>query len=376
MAVQTGRPLVLSLFLTVTSFAGVPFFAGLGDLPGGVQRSRANGVSGDGSRTLGQSYSAVGPEALYWQNGVVTSLGIPPGFPGSTAVAASFDGSVIIGNGGFGSPQQAFRWTQSDGFVMLGDLPGGVAESVAFDTSANGQVIVGVGAANTHREAFRWTPDGGMQGIGVLPSNNPYSDARGVSADGSVVVGSSTNSGINPEAIRWENGTLVALGDLPGGSFYSLAHSVSADGRVIVGVGASQMLAGGYSGEAVRWVDGAISSLGDFPGSPLASEALAASGDGSVIVGYGSISVNHVAFIWTEATGMRSLASVLTTEHGLNLSGWSLQEAWGVSDDGLTICGVGFHNGIQEGWVAHIPEPASAAGLIAFALLRRRSIRR
>jgi hypothetical protein len=47
------------------------------------------------------------------------------------------------------------------------------------------------------------------------------------------------------------------------------------------------------------------------------------------------------------------------------LTEWSsLGTAYGISDDGLTIVGTGFHNGLGEAWIAHIPEPAAVLLLL------------
>jgi hypothetical protein len=69
---------------------------------------------------------------------------------------------------------------------------------------------------------------------------------------------------------------------------------------------------------------------------------------------------------------MRSLQSVLTNDFGLDLAGWQLTIARGISADGLTITGYGVNpNGNTEAWVAYlgaptspVPEPATA-GLFA-----------
>ena len=54
--------------------------------------------------------------------------------------------------------------------------------------------------------------------------------------------------------------------------------------------------------------------------------------------------------------------------------GWTLTYAAGISDDGLTMVGLGVHNGETESWNATIPGPG-AAGLLcplALAMVRRR----
>jgi uncharacterized membrane protein len=106
------------------------------------------------------------------------------------------------------------------------------------------------------------------------------------------------------------------------------------------------------------------------PGDSAASDV---SADGTVIVG----SSNAVAVIWDEANGMRDLKGVLVNDFGLDLSGWSLHEALGVSDDGRTIVGMGRNpQGKSEGWIAVIPEPSTAlllaSGLLALATFHRR----
>ena len=56
------------------------------------------------------------------------------------------------------------------------------------------------------------------------------------------------------------------------------------------------------------------------------------------------------------------------------LSGWTLTEARAISDDGLTIAGLGFDpHGNTQGWIATIPEPATGVllGLGLAALARR-----
>ena len=57
---------------------------------------------------------------------------------------------------------------------------------------------------------------------------------------------------------------------------------------------------------------------------------------------------------------MESLEDILVNDCGLDLTGWQLYLATGVSDDGLTIVGYG-HNpsGHGEAWIATIPEPAT-----------------
>ena len=187
--------------------------------------------------------------------------------------------------------------------IGLGDLAGGGFWSEAYGVSSDGSVVVGKGSPAGNHEAFRWTSGGGISGLGDLAGGIVYSEARGVSSDGSVVVGrSSSTSGY--EAFRWTSGGgIIGLGDLAGGSFDSYARDVSSDGSIAVGRGSS------------------------------------ASGD--------------EAFIWDATNGMQSLSDILTNDFGLDLTGWVLSSAEGISDDGLTIVGYGINpSGYDEAWIA------------------------
>ncbi len=77
--------------------------------------------------------------------------------------------------------------------------------------------------------------------------------------------------------------------------------------------------------------------------------AYAVSADGSVVVGTGEYASSR-AFIWDQSHGMRNLKEVLENDYGLDLTGWTLTRATGISADGLTIVGYG-NNGA---WIAKI----------------------
>jgi probable HAF family extracellular repeat protein len=303
----------------------------------------------------------VGDEAFRWQAGVMEGLGdLGEGGFLSTGFAASADGSVVVGRANTDpinlAGNEAFRW-ENGSMVGLGVLPG-QNESWAWDVSDDGSVVVGDSriAFVANAEAFRWE-NGVMEDLGFLPGGYE-STARGVSADGSVVVGFSYSEvlPIVVEAFRWENGVMEGLGVLPNpyGVFGSQANAVSADGSFIVG---GSYGASGYL-EAFLWSNGTMMALGHLPGDRPDSEALSVSADGTVVVGRGAFAgcpgfeCVWEAFIWTPDGGMRTLKGFLEGELALDLTGWTLLEARGVSDDGLTIVGVGRNpNGELEGWV-------------------------
>ena len=152
---------------------------------------------------------------------------------------------------------------------------------------------------------------------------------------------------------------MVGLGDLTGGIFRSVAMGVSADGSVVVGHGYS---ASGR--EAFRWTsEGGIVGLGDLAGGSYHSSANGVSGDGLVVVGFGISASGQEAFIWDAASGMKSMQAFLEGQLGLDLTGWTLKLAFGVSTDGTTIVGYGINpDGFDEAYIAVIPGPGVCLG--------------
>lgn len=362
---------VLSFYLVSRSFATTASFQGLGDLPGGIFESRAYDVSSDGAVVVGNSQSASGQKAFRWENGVITNLGYLSGdSSNSSANAVSENGSVVVGYNGSASGIEAFRW-ENGVMTGLGDLPDGGFTSYGNDVSADGSIVVGRATSTEGMEAFRWE-NNIMVGLGCL--SGPFSSrAYGVSADGSVVVGQSVN-----QAFRWTTSDgMQALNNLPNVGDRGNALAISADGLVIVGwAGDASDIYGDK--EAFRWEDGVAIGLGDLPGGLFYSWANDVSADGSVVVGWSTrapvlLQGTEEAFIWDGDNGMRSIKDTLVNDCGLDLTGWTLYNATGVSYDGFTIVGEGINpNGFHEGWIATIPEPSMLLLLGFGAMVLRR----
>ena len=361
-----------------------PSFTGIGVLPDGVN-SAATGVSGDGETVVGWCTLRDGTRMAIKYTPIPDGDGGDPGIesvgvglcgigrlpgtiggmdPFSEATSASYDGSVIVGFSMSGLGVQAFRWTPLEGMYGLGDLPSDHVSynSVAFDVSEDGRMVVGLGAGEfcgDGGEAFLWTPETGMVGLGVLPAGRLVSQAHGISGDGSVIVGcGKTELGI--QAGKWVGSSgFWELGDLPGGAFSSRAYGVSSDGLTIVGTGA-----GTYDQHPVMWTpEGALVDLGLLPAGSIPGEALAVSADGSVVVGVMYTWNGDEAFVWDPINGIRHLGDLMVDGYGVELRGWTLLRATGVSDDGMIVVGEGVSpEGRLEGWTASIHCPADMNG--------------
>jgi len=321
-------------------------FTGLGVLPGGTQSAAAR-VSGDGSVVVGSSGSY---RAFLWTRaGGMVDLGMLPGATTAYSTDVSDDGSVVVGTVYATEGVRAFRWTFAGGMVSLG-LPldgGGDQEAYnTFGTAVSGDGAVVAGFSDPVNTAFRWIDAGGMLSLGTPGAG--YSIARDCNSDGTVLVGEIT-AGLGDHAFRWTLQVgLQDLGTLPGGTI-SRAAGVSADGSTVVGYGNA-----GLAGiRAFRWTAASgMVSLGTLPG--MTSYAYGVSGDGSVVVGV-LMSPNR-AMMWTPSLGIVDLNTYFPSLH-LDLTGWTLTTANGVSVDGRTIVGTGTHNGQTEAWVAQLSSP-------------------
>jgi hypothetical protein len=107
------------------------------------------------------------------------------------------------------------------------------------------------------------------------------------------------------------------------------------------------------------------------------------SADGNVVVGAAYSRDSAAAFAWDAFHGSRGIADLLIAQ-GVELNGFDLRIARGVSADGLTIVGQGVpsDSNIFQPWVARldpgtfIPEPSSLtltaiAALIGLFVARR-----
>lgn len=354
---------LLSLCTFNTSMGGT--FITLGYLYDEIKQSSALDVSADGKVVIGMSVVSgtlngdiiisVEQEAFRWteETGMVSMGSYAEGDIFASAVSG--DGSVIAGTTQNRTTfeSEAFRWTSETGIVGLGDFEGGNFGSSASGLSDDGLVIVGRGSPPNQSLGFIWTSETGMVSFGDLPGGVVQSWAIDASADGSVVVGSSHTPAVVPA--RWTSDGLVGL-DLGDGFIGGEAKKVTPDGSVIIGDGTRA----NFAPEAFRWTAatgmvglGALNAEGYRD-----SQAFDVTADGKTVVGESS-SLNSLslreAFIWDEAGGMRSLKEELESVHGIDLEGWQLDVATGISDDGSVIVGRGLSpTFVSEAWMVQI----------------------
>lgn len=378
-------PFVL-LFLPVASVAtqataaDVSWFQGVGYTDVSHEDSACLAVSADGSVVVGASEGPDENEAFRWTaGGGIQGLGFfSPSDGMSEATGVSDNGSVIVGSSHDGNGNRAFRWTSGGGMVKLNTFSCFNCDpaTAGLAVSGNGLVVVGVGLQRSFGgdpalNSARW-PNGGtsIYDLGDLSGPGLVSSAEGASQDGSTIVGQGDSSS-GSRAWVWTSGTgMDPLVGVPGAQVGSAALAISGDESTVVGY-ANTDSASATQFEAVRWTGssyGTIEVLGPLPGATSnSSRALAVTGDGSLIVGWARNAYAEHAFIWDATNGMRELEQVLEEDYGLDLGGWYLKEAAGISnvnaEGEFTVVGTGTNpSGETEGWVAFLTPPACRDG--------------
>lgn len=358
--------------VVLAGLAGQSAF-GLGQITNlGTLGGHSYGVAVSNDGTVVAGHSNLEPSGLsrafrWTQAGGMQTLGSTPTGSAAYTRGMNADGSVIAVGGGV----LGHFWTLGSGFSSVGTL-GGSASNVS-GVSADGSVLVGdaLNSADVGH-AFRWTSAGGMQDLGTLGGVRSY--ALGVSGNGQAVVGISDVVGFGDRAFRWTpRFGMENLGTF-GGDF-SRANAVSQNGFAVVG---SAHLPGNSDYHAFRWTQsGGMQDLGALGGTRSWSSAVSA--DGSVIVGMGTLPGNAVehAFLWTSSLGIVDLNTYLPSI-GIDITGWTLREAKGISADGTCITGYGWIDGGYRAWVVTgVPSPSgvsvlAVAGVIAIRRKRSR----
>lgn len=353
----TPRLAAILAFTAAAPFASAQAtLTDLGVLPG-TEWSIPGGISGDGGTVVGVCDGTV---AFRWTSARgMEALGALPGDEYALPWGASYDGSVITGASsatqrGF----MAFTWSEAGGMRPLGTLPGWL-ESVATGISGNGTDVVGY--CLRHEDgfptlrAFIWSAPQGMRDLGTFPGGT-YSFAVGISLDGGFVCG---GSAVPPDdysrPFRWTPSTGISLIGVGPCGEGSSAHAISGDGSVIVGDDYCPDL----TTKGFRWRSGG--GVDAIPPLEGLSEALIASTnrDGSIVAGYSYKNDDPSpprAILWTQRGGTVDLAELLE-RHGVDLTGWVLRDATGMSQDNLAVVGYAEHDGRGVAYRAQLPCP-------------------
>ncbi|MBX3403192.1 MAG: hypothetical protein KF699_07255 [Phycisphaeraceae bacterium] len=336
----------------------------------------------------------------------------------TNATGISADGNYVIGfsEAGGAPAQTPLRWSIS-GAASLQQLPfpAGWSAALPTDVSADGHTVVGWRQQLLEFPPFRW-----IQGVGSTALTTPaaWTQVRGrsVSADGSTAAGWAAVSGLGTRVVRWVGNSPGETIPLPAGYNYSIGGAFDGTGRIY---GTARQTNNTY--HLVRWVGDAMENLtplpvsgnmlpapvhvsadgsviagqtGDFTVSPIREDgwvwSLAdgmtvlpllpgmytsaitdISADGRMVLGmnYATSSTIQAPFIWTRDRGTIPLSQFLS-ESGVDLTGWSLLNANGISADGTKIVGTGIgSSGRIQAFVAIIPSPATTLPVMTAVLL-------
>jgi|GEM_PF-607018 len=314
-----------------------------------------NGISQNAIYAVGSTTTSAGTVAIRKSlNGVINTLGdLAGGSNYAIARASNGLGDVVVGQSSSWRGNEAFRWTPEKGMVGLGDLPGGSFFSYANAVSLDGGTVVGYSGATRGTQAFKWTSAKGMVGLGSLNGLSPYSIAWSASHDGTTIVGASrptTNTSHLHAFRKVGDNPMESLGVLDATRNFSEAIAVTPDGSVIAG---DSTRANGDN-VAFRWTSATgMVDIGGLPngGSAMNTTPYAISPGGDIIVGQGLTPSGWRAFIWAAPIGFQDLNTFLPSR-GVDLTGWTLTNATGISLYGDFIVGEGVNSvGLTDGFI-------------------------
>jgi uncharacterized membrane protein len=343
------------------------------EIPGLIE---ATDISDDGSTVVGTQYPVTGPftvNAVRWRRG--EELDILGDFAGgehySEGLGISGDGSIIVGRGEYDrfvvvdpvfgdfyteEKKAAFRWTSDSGLQSLRPYSRETPNSVATAITSDGETIFGVHGYSIYvygNDSFRWTESEGLQ-----PAPIPVNDA---SSDGNVLVGIEATSGQSPHyVLRWTPTNGIEQLPIPSGLAFEDAPplQISGDGNVVWG-NRYKVINGSFHDYPYIWTEagGYVPLLNDMP-TGINIKFFDTSENGTMFVGeHHDFDPPHTwrAIVWSETAGITFLDELLP-KLGIDLTGWQLRRATGVSADGSVIVGRGMNpNGQFSSWIVTLP---------------------
>ena len=363
---------VALLFGAITPMAqgqGATFEA-LGNLSPTAPMSIALAIAADGSVVVGTSIDTdAKAHAVRWGrtggSGGSSILRsdpdpLPDLFESIQAVAVSADGSRIACNLWEG-PSCSTPYTIS--------LPSGHTDTLssmrcnALARAVSSDAVVGEFYGATSR-GLRWDVAGGGATT-FLPTPPQYTSASvvAVTNDGRIAVGESQGPS-GARATVWRDGRdPYFIGEVPATPpFYHISRctAISEFGGFIVGEQYRNLRGPDIDAFMYSVASEELVVLGALPPGQKATPT-AVNNEGTVIVGclYTQLpTLSRIAFIWRRGEGIENLQTVLAAEHGLDLQGWTLISANGLSRNSREIVGEGINpQGNTQAWRASLPAP-------------------
>lgn len=357
------RPFPRSLLVLATTLSLTSARADITTLPGypGYQLTNVNSLSGNGAVAVGASLHYHRRDiALRWDDGQRSRLDTRDDVS-TSARRCSWDGSIVAGSAAddeFGS--RAVRWRVGQEAEVLG-VPDGFSSAATLST--DGRVIGGTRwDANERYTAFLW-----QEGVGTTFIELPNGDNGEVLSVGP--------DGRRISVLDGESGMVYAWSPVSGlrplETLFGL-RGVSASGRVFFGDHGP--LLGPW--RPFRYTEaGGIEYLPMLPGAQR-GHVLASDFDGTAMVGTNITDGVQRHFYWSRTTGTVELQEFLISR-GADLTGFRIGTPRAMSWDGNVIAGLGTYNGVDQPWLATVPEPGPiwiVAGGMIVVLSRRRAV--
>lgn len=379
---RSAVPAVLAIASAVPAYAGSGII-GLGHL-NATDRTSGTAISDDGNFVTGFSANSVGLPVytpLRWSiSGAPTlqQLAFPAGWASAQPTGISSNGSVVSGWRQQGSEFPGFRWAQGTGSAALSN-PAGWSQVRTRDVSPDGSTVAGSASiSGVGFRAVRWV---GTNPGSPLPLPAGYTGSSAATFDNlGRLFGSARDSGGVDRMVRWTGDTMEVLASFGSNvNLISGPFKASADGTTIAGLTSHQTI---NPPRDDGWVWTAALGFTPIPVLPglYTTHITDISADGSIVLGvnFDAGVTTQAPFVWTRDRGTLPLAQFLT-EAGVDLAGWTIGSATGISADGTKIVGTGLSPaGRAEAFVAIIPAPTTALALGGGALLassrRRRGL--
>jgi probable HAF family extracellular repeat protein len=274
-------------------------------------------------------------EAFLWDNGVMTGLGT---VEGRTVAAGISDHGVVVGTRyiGGGGQSEAFRWTSSEGTVVLPSLGG---------TQAGAQGI------NGHGQIAGWatTPDGpshpviwnGDEPVRFLGETIGSADA--INNLGQVVGTYEVVEWETYVAYLWGPGQFTPIGTLGGNNSSAWALN---DAGEVVGQAYRENI---RWQQAFSWQEGELSLVGGLGG--VESRAYGINNAGQTVGESATADRDTRAFL-RHADVLFDLNTLMPPR-----TNWVLRAARAINDAGMIVGHGSYHDGEQWAWRAFLLKP-------------------